>query len=72
MQRWKAVRREADGEGERVEAERLRLHEQRMRDAEAAVRNSGNAASNPNLIEVAQDWRIGMRQRQQLQSQQQM
>ena len=69
VQRWKAVRREAEGEGDRLEQERLRLYEQRMRDAESSVRSSGGAAHNPNLIEVASDWQTRIREKQ-LQQQQ--
>ena len=65
VQRWKAVRLEADGEGGRVEQERQRQQEQRMRLAEAEVRNSAGAAHNPNLIAVSGDWRERVRERQQ-------
>lgn len=64
VQRWKAVRREAEDEGSRVQQERQRQQEQRMRDAEAEVRSSGGAASNPNLIAVSGDWRNRIRDKQ--------
>ena len=70
LQRWKAVRREAEDEGGRLEQERMRQQEQRMRDAEAEVRSGGNAASNPNLIEVSGDWRSRVPRMQQQQQQQ--
>ena len=67
VQRWKAARREVDEEGGRLEQERQRQYEQRIRAAEAEVRNSGGAASNPNLIAVTGDWRTRVREKQQLQ-----
>ena len=70
VQRWKAVKREAEDEGGRAEQERLRQQEQRMRQAEAEVRSSGGAANNPNLIAVSGDWRTRMREKQQQQLQQ--
>ena len=65
VQRWKAVRREVEDEGNKVEQQRQRQQEKRIELAEAEVRSSGSAANNPNLIAVSDHWRVRVQEKQQ-------